>query len=79
MRDTGIGVTAEDRERIFEKFFRSDESEVQALTGHGLGLSLTKDIIELHHGTLILSADYADGSEFIIELRKDAGLIKQVI
>ena len=70
VEDTGIGITSEDQAHIFEKFFRSDDGEVRKQTGHGLGLSLAKQIIQLHHGELILESKPGEGTTFFIKLNK---------
>ena len=77
--DTGIGISEEDKARIFEKFYRSDNEEVRNRTGHGLGLALANDIIQLHHGTLNVSSTPGKGSEFTIEFIKDASWIDKAI
>ena len=77
--DTGIGIAVEDQERIFEKFYRSDDEDVRNRGGHGLGLPLAKDIIELHQGQLSVESTPGEGAEFIIILYKEAGLVQQAI
>lgn len=77
--DTGIGISQEDEARIFEKFYRSSDSKVQGIGGHGLGLALTKQIIELHHGTLSVNRDREVGVEFIVNLWKESTTMKQAI
>jgi signal transduction histidine kinase len=77
--DTGLGVPLDDQERIFEKFYRSDDDKARKRGGHGLGLPLAKDIIELHQGQLTVESTLGKGAEFIITLQKEAGLIQQAI
>ena len=77
--DTGIGISAEEEARIFEKFYRSDDERVQSIGGHGLGLALARQIVELHHGTLLLNRDRPEGAEFIINLWTEATAIRQAI
>lgn len=77
--DTGIGISEQEAARIFDKFYRSDDERVQAIGGHGLGLALTRQIIELHHGTLTLNHDREKGAEFIINLWKETTAVKQAI
>ncbi len=77
--DTGIGISEEEEARIFEKFYRSCDERVQAIGGHGLGLALARQIVELHHGTLMLNRDRAEGAEFIINLWKEATAVRQAI
>lgn len=67
IKDTGKGIRAEDLDRIFERFFRSDEGEVQ---GSGIGLSLVKEMVELHHGKINVESSPGEGSIFTITLQK---------
>jgi two-component system sensor histidine kinase CiaH len=72
--------TAEEEEaQIFDKFFRSADERVQAIGGHGLGLALARQIVELHHGKLLLNRDRTEGAEFIINLWKEATAVRQAI
>ncbi|HUO82326.1 MAG TPA: ATP-binding protein [Gammaproteobacteria bacterium] len=75
--DTGVGIKPEDRERIFERFFRADDEQVRSRSGHGLGLSLARDIVHLHHGALKVESEPGQGSRFSIELWKDTVMIQQ--
>jgi PAS domain S-box-containing protein len=77
--DTGIGIDPDEQGRIFDRFYRSENPEARQRVGHGLGLSLARDIVQLHHGTLTVNSTPGEGSEFIIEIWKEAGLLKQVI
>lgn len=77
--DTGIGIAKEDQDKIFEKFYRSNEGEVRERTGHGLGLSLARDIVHLHNGHLTVDSTLGKGTEFTINIQKSTGLMKQAI
>ncbi|MDH5469474.1 MAG: PAS domain-containing sensor histidine kinase [Gammaproteobacteria bacterium] len=79
VRDNGVGISPEDQERIFDKFFRSEDDNVRQRSGHGLGLSLAREIIQLHHGTLNVNSTPGEGSEFIVEFSKEANLLKQAV
>ena len=50
--DTGIGMSVEDQERLFTRFFRSPTATSMAIQGTGLGLSIVKKIVDDHHGTI---------------------------
>jgi len=77
--DSGIGIPPEDQAKIFDKFYRSESDAVRQISGHGLGLSLAREIVELHGGTLTVRSVVGKGSEFLISLRKDRGLVRQAI
>jgi two-component system phosphate regulon sensor histidine kinase PhoR len=75
VRDSGIGMTPEDRDRVTEKFFRVRETGTEQRGGHGLGLYLTNQIIELHHGRLTIDSELGHGSVFSIHLKKMPALV----
>jgi two-component system sensor histidine kinase VicK len=75
--DTGIGIKPEDCERIFDKFFRADDEQTRSRSGHGLGLALARDIVQLHHGTIRVESELGTGSRFSIELWKDTVSLQQ--
>ena len=66
--DDGPGVAEDDRERIFERFYRADPSRTRATAGSGLGLSIARDIAEAHGGRLDYEPRAPHGSAFSIEL-----------
>jgi two-component system, OmpR family, phosphate regulon sensor histidine kinase PhoR len=66
--DTGIGIAPEDRMHIFERFYKADKSRTRSKEGSGLGLSIVKRIIDLHHGSIDLESEPGKGSTFTISL-----------
>jgi len=68
VEDTGIGIPEEARSRIFERFARADQPEVQRQTGSGLGLALVKEITELHDGQVSVESQLGRGSCFSLRL-----------
>ena len=66
--DRGVGIQPRDLDRIFERFYRGAESNVAKPDGHGLGLSLARDIIERHDGTITVHSKPGKGSSFTISL-----------
>ncbi len=77
--DEGIGISEDEAAKIFEKFYRSEDERVQAIGGHGLGLALARQIVELHHGSLTLDHEREEGAEFIINIWKETSAVKQAI
>jgi signal transduction histidine kinase/HAMP domain-containing protein len=69
--DQGIGISLEDQERIFERFFRVDNPAVHSTAGSGLGLSIVKAHVEAHGGTLWLDSRPGNGSRFSFSLPMD--------
>jgi len=66
--DKGIGIPESEQRRVFEKFYRVNNSLVHETKGSGLGLSLTKSIVEAHHGRIDLDSRPGGGSRFTILL-----------
>jgi len=65
--DTGGGIAEDDRERLFDPFFRSHEANVRAVPGTGLGLTITKAIVDAHRGTIDVQST-RDGTTFRVSL-----------
>ncbi len=79
VRDSGIGITEQEQDRIFEKFYRSERDAIREKSGHGLGLPLAREIIHLHHGTLEVTSGPEEGTEFTIEIAKETDLLQQAV
>lgn len=73
VKDTGIGIPAEDLDRIFERFYRADKSRARAAGGTGLGLAIVKHIVEAHGGKAFVSSTPGQGSTFRVFF-PDSGL-----
>ncbi len=67
--DTGCGINAKDIDKIFDSFYQADEAEVLSYSGTGIGLALTKGIVELHHGTIEVRSEPGQGTAFRIRLK----------
>lgn len=76
--DQGIGISAEDCAKVFDKYYRAGTSETMARSGHGLGLYLAKTIVELHHGTIAVDSAPGKGSTFIITLKAQAVQLEEM-
>ncbi|MEW6488691.1 MAG: heavy metal sensor histidine kinase [Thermodesulfobacteriota bacterium] len=68
VKDTGIGIPPEDRERIFERFYRVDKHRARAQGGSGLGLSICCWIAQVHGGRIEVESKVDEGSAFIVYL-----------
>jgi two-component system OmpR family sensor kinase len=68
VRDHGDGIAAEDQPRVFTPFFRADKSRTRATGGVGLGLALTRGIVEAHGGAIGFATTPGAGSEFWLTL-----------
>jgi PAS domain S-box-containing protein len=68
VEDTGIGISSEDRQKIFERFFRSNEPKVQTVPGTGLGLPIVRSLVEMHGGTIDVESSLGKGSVFTFYL-----------
>lgn len=66
--DTGVGVPVEQRESIFLPFVQGENPIKKQVSGTGLGLTISKDLVEMHGGTLTLSSEPRHGSSFLITL-----------
>ncbi len=73
--DTGIGIPEEDRERVFERFYRVDRARSRETGGTGLGLSIVKHVAELHGGRVELASREGAGSAFTLILPEEGGLM----
>ena len=71
--DTGDGIPEQDRDRVFERFYRVDKARSRAAGGTGLGLSLVRHATERHGGTVSLHSEVGVGSTFRVELPVAAG------
>jgi PAS domain S-box-containing protein len=79
VKDEGIGISPEDCEKVFDKYYRSSSKEVSAHGGHGLGLYLAKRIIELHHGTIAIQSDLGRGTEFSMQFEAQAARLETLV
>ena len=75
VRDSGIGIPAEDLNHIFDRFYRVDKARSRATGGTGLGLSIVRQMVQLHGGAITVDSTPGQGSSFVVTLplrREDA-------
>lgn len=68
VKDSGIGMTKEFAEKIFEAFEREKDSDIEKIQGTGLGMTITRSIVELMGGTISVNSTKGKGTEFIIDI-----------
>ena len=68
VRDTGIGIPEDKKDLIFERFFQNDTPGSMVNQGSGIGLSITKEFVRIHGGTIAVESELEKGSSFIIML-----------
>ena len=68
IKDNGIGMSEEFQKHIFEAFSREESSTVSGIQGTGLGMSITKNIVDMMGGTIAIESEPGKGSEFIVYL-----------
>jgi two-component system phosphate regulon sensor histidine kinase PhoR len=70
IRDNGIGIPPEYREKVFEKFFRVPHGNTHNAKGYGLGLSYVAQVIQKHQGSIKAESEVGNETTFIIHLPK---------
>jgi signal transduction histidine kinase len=69
--DTGVGIHPAELPHIFERFYRGSQANEARGTGSGLGLSIVKSIVDMHHGTVEVESRVGHGSRFVVTLPRD--------
>jgi signal transduction histidine kinase len=64
VKDTGIGISIDDQQKIFQKFFRSEDSKAREAPGTGLGLNITKSLVEMQGGKIWFESEFRKGTTF---------------
>ncbi|HDR7261296.1 two-component sensor histidine kinase [Bacillus cereus] len=68
IRDSGIGISEEQKQHIFERFYKADSSRNRAYGGSGLGLAIVKKVLDLHQGEIKVESEEGSGTEFIVRI-----------
>ncbi len=68
VRDTGVGISAEEQQKVFERFARINRKGARPTGSTGLGLAITKALVELHGGTISVTSSPGTGSEFAVAI-----------
>lgn len=68
VKDTGIGMTEDEKKELFNEFFRVKNEQTKDITGSGLGLSIVKNIVDLYHGDIKVESNIGKGSTFSVIL-----------
>lgn len=68
IKDEGIGMNKAVQKQVFNKFYRAQKGNIHDVKGHGLGLAYVKEIVEKHHGTILVESEKGNGSIFTVKL-----------
>ena len=68
VKDYGIGISMKDQERIFDRFYRGDKPQKLGIKGSGIGLTIVKQIVEAHGGTIDIESEVGNGSRVTVRL-----------
>lgn len=71
VQDTGIGISPEHQDKVFERFYRVDKSHSKQSGGTGLGLSIVKHAVQYHHGKIDIQSELGKGTNIIVEFTKN--------
>jgi len=68
VKDYGIGISGKDQEKIFDRFYRGNEPQRMGIRGSGIGLTIVKQIVEAHNGTIAIESEVGKGSKVTVRL-----------
>lgn len=78
IKDTGIGISEDDIPKVFDKFFTVEKINRTAEQGSGIGLALTKELVEMHNGKISVQSKLNEGSTFIVSIPIDKDFYNKV-
>jgi signal transduction histidine kinase len=76
--DTGMGISDDEQSQLFERFFRTARAQEEAIPGVGLGLSISKAIVEAHDGRIAVRSKEGVGTTFFVDLPAAAQRLQAV-
>ena len=68
VEDSGVGIPADAKKRIFDRFYRVDKARSRETGGTGLGLSIVKEVVLMHHGSIKVTDSSLGGTLFVLKL-----------
>ena len=74
MSDTGVGIDAEELPHVFERFYRGNRTLQERGAGSGLGLSIAKSIVDMHHGRISIQSAADTGTQVNVTLPRDMSI-----
>ena len=77
IRNTGEGLKNTEIQQVFDRFYKTDSSRGKDITGLGLGLSISRKIVHLHNGHIVVKSVYGEYTEFQIQIPKDPRNVKE--
>jgi len=78
VKDSGIGIAQKEIPHIFDRFYQSDNTSTRKVDGTGIGLALTKELVNLMNGKILINSQLEKGSEFIIQLPYEEELSPEI-
>jgi signal transduction histidine kinase/DNA-binding response OmpR family regulator len=76
--DTGVGISEEDQAMLFTRFFRAEDTDIRQQPGTGLGLNITKSLVEMHGGEIWVESEPGKGTQISFTLPLPAGLVEKM-
>lgn len=69
--DTGVGIAADELPHVFDRFYRGSRTPQERTAGSGLGLSIVKSIVDMHHGRVSVTSTPGQGTRVVVTLPRD--------